>query len=197
MVSTKSSSKELTKHGGSDNSSHAPPLGTIKARCPDPPIAQQPRPFKKNTHFHPNSWSAQTSEFGRTGKKSRVIFDPANSGLSVPPPPLKVRGRECHLRSKARWVYYILHIFIQKMSQILTFYCAIIPVAASNTQQSTENEGKIKVIGGGWLFWCYKKLTAKIGRQRKEERYFLWQMKRTYAAAFAAFNNTTIHQQAL
>ena len=125
-------------------------------------------PSKKNNHFHPNSWSAQTSEFGRTRKKSRVIFDPANSGLSVPPPPLKVRGRECNLRSKARWVYYILHIFIQKMSQILTFYCAIIPVAASNTQQSTENEGKIKVIGGGWLFWCYKKLTAKIGQQRKK-----------------------------
>jgi hypothetical protein len=38
------------------------------------------------------------------------------------------------------------------MSQILTFYHAIIPVAALNTQQSTENEGKMKVICGGWLF---------------------------------------------
>ena len=54
-ASTESGSKELNEHGGSDDLSHVPPLGTIKARCPDPPIAQQPRPFKKNTHFHPNS----------------------------------------------------------------------------------------------------------------------------------------------
>ena len=52
-ASTESGSKELTKHGGSDNSGHAPPLGTIKARCPDPPIAQQPRPFEKNHPFSP------------------------------------------------------------------------------------------------------------------------------------------------
>ena len=52
-ASTESGSKELTEHSGSDDSGHAPPLGTIKGRCPDPPIAQQPRPFEKKQPFSP------------------------------------------------------------------------------------------------------------------------------------------------
>ncbi len=51
----------------------------------------------KNTHFHINSWSAWISEFQCTGKKSRAIFDPVNSGLSLPWFSLNVRGRECIL----------------------------------------------------------------------------------------------------
>jgi hypothetical protein len=40
--------------------------------------------FEKYTHCHPNSWTAWISEFRCTGKKSKAIFDPANSGLSFP-----------------------------------------------------------------------------------------------------------------
>jgi hypothetical protein len=77
VVSTEPSSKELTKHGGLDDAGEAWPLGTIKARYSDPQITQQPL-LSKYDRFHPNSWSVQISEFVRTGKKSRVIFDPAN-----------------------------------------------------------------------------------------------------------------------
>jgi hypothetical protein len=72
-------------------------------------------PLPKNHPFSPQVMKC--TNLNHPGKKSRVIFDPANFGLSVPPPLLKVRGRECNLRSKAWWVHYILHIFIQKMSQ--------------------------------------------------------------------------------
>ena len=134
---------------------------------------------KINTHFHPMLSNAQTSEFGCTEKKRRVIFDPANSGISVLPSPLEVQGRECNLWSKARWAHWICTFSSKKCHKILTFYCAIIPIAATNTQQSTENEGGIKAIGGDWFFHCCKKITARIGQQRKEESYFLYAMKKT------------------
>ncbi len=61
----------------------------------DPQIAQQPL-LKKNTHIHLNLWSVWISKFQRTGKnkKSRAIFDPVNSGLSLPWLSLNVSGRE-------------------------------------------------------------------------------------------------------
>jgi hypothetical protein len=46
-------SKEPTKHGDSDNLGVTPPLGTLKAKCSDPLIAQQPLSLKI-THFPPN-----------------------------------------------------------------------------------------------------------------------------------------------
>jgi hypothetical protein len=46
-ASTELGSKERNKYGGLDDLHDAPPLGTIKTKCPDPPIAQQPFPFKK------------------------------------------------------------------------------------------------------------------------------------------------------
>ena len=53
MASTEAGSKELTEHGGSDSLGNVLPLGTIKARCPDPPIAQQPCAFEKEQPFLP------------------------------------------------------------------------------------------------------------------------------------------------
>ncbi len=47
-ASTEAGSKELTEQGGLDDSGRELPLGTIKARCPDPPIAQQTLPLKKH-----------------------------------------------------------------------------------------------------------------------------------------------------
>jgi hypothetical protein len=70
-------------------------------------IAQHALPFN---HFHPNSWSAQISKLGCTRKKSRAIFDPANSSLFVPQPPLKVRSRKSILPSKWEWAHCNLHI---------------------------------------------------------------------------------------
>ncbi len=52
MASTNAGSNKLTKLGGSANWGNAPPLGTIKDRCPDS-IAIKHIP-SKNTHFHPN-----------------------------------------------------------------------------------------------------------------------------------------------
>jgi hypothetical protein len=37
------------------------------------------------------------STFQTTRKKNRAIFDPTNSGLSLPPSSLNERGRECIL----------------------------------------------------------------------------------------------------
>jgi hypothetical protein len=42
-----------------------------------------------------------------------------------------------------------------------------------------KKRGELKAIGGDWFFCCCKKLTAKIGRQRKEESRILYEMKRT------------------
>ena len=52
-VSTEAGSKELTGPGGSDNSGNALPLGTIKTRCPNPSITQQPHHFEKTPIFTP------------------------------------------------------------------------------------------------------------------------------------------------
>jgi hypothetical protein len=54
---TKPGSKELTERPHLVHSDDASPLVTIMARHPDPPIAQKLLLWK-NTHFHPNSWTA-------------------------------------------------------------------------------------------------------------------------------------------
>ena len=145
-ASTESGSKELTKHGGSDNSSHAPPLGTIKARCPNPLIAQQPHPFEKNTPIFTPINEEHKPPYLEAPAESKIIFDPANSGLSVPPPPLKKEAGNVICGQKQGEFNTFCIFSSKKCHKILTFYHAIITVAASNTQQSTENEGEIKEI---------------------------------------------------
>jgi hypothetical protein len=66
----------------------------------------------------------------------------ANSGFSLPPPPLKVRGRE-YVLSSMPWESIVFCIFWPKMShKILTIFCAIFPAATAH--QSTGKEREIK-----------------------------------------------------
>jgi len=69
-VATEPGCIELTKHGGLDDSRDTPPLGTIKARCSDPPIAQQPFPLKKHP-FSPQvvNWANLRIRTHREGKQ--------------------------------------------------------------------------------------------------------------------------------
>ena len=41
---------------------------------------------KTNIHFHLYLLGVDVSDFGHTCKKNRAIFDPVDSGLSLPPP---------------------------------------------------------------------------------------------------------------
>ena len=71
------------------------------------------------------------------------------------------------------WVLSISPIFTQNYHKTLTFFCVIVPNAATSTQQSIKEEGEIKALCGEWFFCCCQLLTAKIGQQRKEESDFL------------------------
>jgi hypothetical protein len=48
-ASTVPDSKELIQQHASDNVGVAPPLHDTKPRCPEPPITQQPLPFKTSS----------------------------------------------------------------------------------------------------------------------------------------------------
>ena len=114
---------KLTEHCGLENSGVTPsPLGTIKARCPDHPIAQQPLPFEKHTHIHPNSWNVQISQFGCTGKKCRAISSSGTSGISLPYPQSKGKGRGW-LRWWKKMNQLDNSIFISNFTNILTCCC--------------------------------------------------------------------------
>jgi hypothetical protein len=134
----KPGSRYLTKHHGSVNSSDAPPLYTIKARCPEPPIAQQPLHFKKYTHFHWSPCSAHISN-SDAPREEKGHFYPANSGLALLTPQLKVRARDCFPSVKNNVSSLYLHFFQAKMTKYSR--CVVHHLshnAAKNTQQSTE-----------------------------------------------------------
>ena len=97
--------------------------------------------WKKITHYHRNAWSAQVSKLGRTGKKSRTIFDHATTGFSLIPPPFKVRSIERIFGWTRRWVHCIFPIFIQKWHEIITLFHAIFFDAATHNDQ-LEKMGK-------------------------------------------------------
>ena len=47
-----------------------------------------------------------------------------------------------------------------------------LPLQIQTLNNQLKMRGKLKAIGGDWFFCCCKKLTAKIGQQRKEESFF-------------------------
>ena len=55
------------------------------------------------------------------GKKSRAIFDPVNSGLSLPPPPSEVRARECILWVKNKASSINMHFFHAEITKHSAF----------------------------------------------------------------------------
>lgn len=128
---TKPGSNKLKKQHGSDNSSDSTPLHHIIPRCPDPgSLITQQQPLFKKYPFHPN-W-LYTSLNSDVPDTQAGHFESADSGLSLPPPPLKVRDKECivvkQVLSSLYFAYFLVyHIF---------------PNAATDTQQSNEKEGK-------------------------------------------------------
>jgi hypothetical protein len=71
-------------------------------------------------------WSAQISEFRCTGKKIWSIFDPANSGLTLPPSPLSVWGSACiwGVENTVSSLYFAnIHT---EMSQNTHSFCAVL-----------------------------------------------------------------------
>ena len=81
--------------------------------------------WKNHCVLPPVRWRAQISdfaEFQRSEEKSTVIFDPANSGLSILPPLLKVGEREPIWRQKKMsWLY--CSIFQLYLHEISPFSC--------------------------------------------------------------------------
>ena len=71
---TKPGSTELIEHGGLDGLRDAPPLGTIKARFPDPPIVQQPFSFKKTPIFTPIHGVHKSLNLDALGGKAGSFF---------------------------------------------------------------------------------------------------------------------------
>ena len=117
---TEPGSKELTERHCLVNSEDAQPLVTIMTRCPNLP--HRNNFIERNTHFHSNSWSAWISEFRCTGKKCRAIFDPANSGLSLPSSSLIVRGSECICE------FFVFCQFSHKISQNAHLFVSSFPM---------------------------------------------------------------------
>ena len=88
----------------------------------------------------PTSWSLN---YMVSRERSMAIFDPANSGLPLLLPPLKVGERE----------YF--SIFTWNLEEILPFH-AIFSDSAVNMQQSTMKSGKIRQLGKrGNKLWVY------------------------------------------
>ena len=150
--------------------------------------------FEKNTHFHPNSWTAWISEFRCTGKKSKAIFDPANSGLSFPLRHwIKKAGSVFWCRKQCEFLFrQFSHKIITKHSP---FFVSSFPMQLQTHNNQLKKRKEIKAICGEWFFCCCQLLTAKIGQQRKEESDFLTG-KEDHGSCLdeTALNNTTINQ---
>ena len=106
-------------------------------------------------------------EFWQSGKKSRAIFDPANSGLSFLLSLMKV-GRSGLFVGQKRWVHCNFPFFTKNLHEVSPVSCCLSQISCKNSTINFERDKRLGKKGRRALGLSLTKPTTNLSNRGGE-----------------------------